>query len=271
MNKNTANEYKFRLHTFEKFVLLQYNSTIDNLIDHIIHSKLNPYEILNDYCISLQEARLHSSTLKNRVITAKNFLEFNDIDINPRKFKLKVKFPKTIRRIKEALDKNDITNILNSCSDIKLKTYVMLLASTGMRAVEGLSIRIKDIDFGSSPVKVTIQGEHTKTKEDRYVFLTNETVEQIKKWIEYKYRERRICYKDKETGKSVEEYRTPQKDVNDFLFSVRQNEDDDSNNTNSSNRINNFYTTLVLQFEKTLDRNGMGSREEGIIGIKPEE
>ena len=264
MNKNTANEYKFRLHTFEKFVLLQYNSTIDNLIDHIIHSKLNPYEILNDYCISLQEARLHSSTLKNRVITAKNFLEFNDIDINPRKFKLKVKFPKTIRRIKEALDKNDITNILNSCSDIKLKTYVMLLASTGMRAVEGLSIRIKDIDFGSSPVKVTIQGEHTKTKEDRYVFLTNETVEQIKKWIEYKYRERRICYKDKETGKSVEEYRTPQKDVNDFLFSVRQNEDDDSNNTNSSNRINNFYTTLVLQFEKTLDRNGMGSREEGI-------
>ena len=37
-----------------------------------------------------------------------------------------------------------------------------------------------------------------------------------------------------------------------------------SNNTNSSNCINNFYTTLVLQFEKTLDRNGMGSREEGI-------
>jgi integrase len=264
MNKNTANEYKFRLHTFEKFVLSQYNYTIDNLIDHIIHSKLGPYEILSEYCINLQEARLHSSTLKNRVITAKNFLEFNDIDINPRKFKLKVKFPKTIRRIKEALDKNDITNILNSCSDIKLKTYVMLLASTGMRAVEGLSIRIKDIDFDSSPVKVTISGEHTKTKEDRFVFLTRETVEQIKKWIEYKYRERRICYKDKETGKSVEEYRTPQKDVNDFLFSVRQNNDYDSNNTNSSKRINNFYTTLVLQFEKTLDRNGMGSREEGI-------
>lgn len=264
MNKNTANEYKFRLHTFEKFVLLQYNSTIDNLIGHIIHSKLDPYEILSDYCINLQEARLHSSTLKNRVITAKNFLEFNDIDINPRKFKLKVKFPKTIRRIKEALDKNDITNILNSCSDIKLKTYVMLLASTGMRAVEGLSIRIKDIDFDSSPVKVIIRGEHTKTKEDRFVFLTRETVEQIKKWIEYKYRERRICYKDKEIGKSVEEYRTPQKDVNDFLFSVRQNNNDDSNNTNSSNRINNFYTTLVLHFEKTLDRNGMGSREEGI-------
>ncbi len=262
MNKNTANEYKFRLHTFEKFVLLQYNSTIDTLIDDIIGSKLDPYEILGDYCIYLQEMGLCSSTLKNRVTTAKNFLEFNDVEISPRKFKLKVKFPKNISRIKEALDKNDIINILNSCSNIKLKTYVMLLGSTGMRAVEALSIRIRDIDFDSSPAKLTVRGEHTKTKVDRSLFLTRETVTQIKKWIDYKHRERRICYKDKETGKSLEEYRMPLKDINDFLFSARQN--DDNINTNSFNRINNFYTTLVVQFEKTLDRNGMGSREEGI-------
>ena len=261
MNNSTANEYKFRLTHIEKFVYSHYsNSTIDNLIDDIIGSKLDPYEILGDYCIYLQEMGLYSSTLKNRVTTVKNFLEFNDVEISPRQFKLKVKFPKNIRRIKEALDKNDIINILNSCSDIKLKTYVMLLASTGMRAVEALSIRIRDIDFDSSPAKLTVRGEHTKTKVDRYVFLTRETVEQIKKWIDYKHRERRICYKDKETGKLLEEYRMPHKDINDFLFSVRQNDD----NTNSFTRINNFYTTLVVQFERTLDRNGMGSREEGI-------
>ena len=263
MNNSTANEYKFRLTHFEKFVYSHYsNSTLDNLINNIIQSKLDPYEILGDYCIYLQEMDLYSSTLKNRVTTAKNFLEFNDVEISPRKFKLKIKFPKNISRIKEALDKNDIINILNSCSDIKLKTYVMLLASTGMRALEALSIRIRDIDVDSSPAKLTVRGEYTKTKVDRYVFLTRETVEQIKKWIDYKHRERRICYKDKETGKSLEEYRMPHKDINDFLFSVRQN--DDNTNTNSFNRINNFYTTLVVQFERTLDRNGMGSREVGI-------
>ena len=180
MNKNTALEYHFRLSNFEKFIISQYNLTMDDFINNILESKLNPYEILSDYCIHLQESGLHPSSLKNRVITVKNFLEFNDVDISPRKFKLKVKFPKNIRRIREALDKNDITNILNSCSDIKLKTYVMLLASTGMRAVEALSIRIRDIDFESSPAKITIRGEHTKTKVDRYVFLTRETVEQIK-------------------------------------------------------------------------------------------
>ena len=67
MNNNTANEYKFRLNHFEKFVYSHYNnSSIDNLINNIIQSKLDPYGILSDYCISLQEIDLHSSTLKNR-------------------------------------------------------------------------------------------------------------------------------------------------------------------------------------------------------------
>ena len=64
----------------------------------------------------------------------KNFLEYHDIGISPRRFKLKVKLPKTIRKNKEALSKEDIVEILNAASDIRIKTYVMLLASTGMRA-----------------------------------------------------------------------------------------------------------------------------------------
>jgi integrase len=40
-----------------------------------------------------------------------------------------------------------VIDILNNCSDILLKTYVMLLAVTGMRAVEVLNMLIKDIDF----------------------------------------------------------------------------------------------------------------------------
>lgn len=117
----------------------------------------------------LQESNntIQTTTLKQRVVTAKNLLEFNDIDIRPRKFKIKIRFPKDIKRNKEAIDKNDIVNILNSCSGTKLKTYVMLLACTGLRATEALSIRVKDLDFKSSPTKVTVRGEHTKTKVDK--------------------------------------------------------------------------------------------------------
>jgi integrase len=54
--------------------------------------------------------------------------------ISPRKFKPKVKIPKAIRKSKEALSKEDIVDILNACPDIRSKTYVMMLASTGFRA-----------------------------------------------------------------------------------------------------------------------------------------
>ena len=166
--------------------------------------------------------------MKQRVITVKNFLEYHDVDISPRKFKLKVKLPKSIRKNKEALSKEDISDILNACSDIRLKTYVMLLASTGMRAEEALSLRIKDFDLEQSkPAKFSVRGEYTKTRADRTAFLTNEMAQQLKLWIDYKYRTRRVSYNDQQNARSknktITEYRTPNKNNSDLMFAVYQN------------------------------------------------
>jgi len=135
----------------------------------------------------------------------------------------------------------------------------MLLSSTGLRATEALSIRLKDLDIittkSNEPAKLTIRGEYTKTKVDRYVFLTKEVVEQLKIWIDYKYRTRRVCYIDKESGKKyITEYRTPEKKQNELIFSLNQ--------TNNP-RPEVLYGNLAHFFAKTLDRIGMGSREDG--------
>ena len=67
----------------------------------------------------------------------------------------------------------------------------MLLASTGMRAQEALSLRIKDFDLeGSVPTRFSVRGQYTKTWTDRTVVLTNEMAQQLKLWIDYKYRTR---------------------------------------------------------------------------------
>ena len=162
-------------------------------------------------------------------------------------------------RYKEAIDKEDIIKILNGCSDLRLKTYVMLLASTGLRATEALSIRLKDLDTTDSnnnisPAKLIIRGQYTKTKVDRYVFLTREVVEQLKIWLDFKYRKRRICHIDKETGKSICEYRTPEKKQNELIFSI---------NRTDTPKPEILYNNLAAIFAKTLDRIGMGSREDG--------
>ena len=79
----------------------------------------------------------------------------------------------------------------------------MLLEATGMRTGEALSIRIKDLDLESSPSKLFVRGEYTKTRTDRIIFLTDEVAGQLKSWLDYKCLTRRVCDKDKRDGKAI--------------------------------------------------------------------
>ena len=267
MNKTTANQYQTRLNSFSNYVAKEYSKTvsIDDLIKRIREGTEDPFDILNGYIGFLKQkdknprTSLSPVTLKSRVVTVKNFLEYYDVDISPRKFKLKVKLPRIIRKNKEALSKDDVIDILNACSDIRLKTYVMLLAAGGFRAVEALSLRIKDLDLESKPARAFVRGEYTKTKTDRTVFLTDETTQQLKSWLSYKYRTRRICYKDwagqEYEKKTITEYRTPDKNDTDLIFAIYQN-------TKMPNP-SWLYADMAKAFAKTLDRMGKGDREDG--------
>ena len=55
----------------------------------------------------------------------------------------------------------------------------MFLAAGGFRAVEALSVRVKDLDLESKPAHVFVRGEFTKTRVDRIVFLTDEITQQL--------------------------------------------------------------------------------------------
>ena len=187
-------------------------------------------------------------------MTVKNFFEYCDIDVIPRRFKLKVKLPKVVRKRKEGLSKEDIVELLNVCDNIRLRTYVMLLAATGMRAVEALSTRITDLDIDSNPAKLFVRGEYTKTKVDRVIFLTEEVSQQLKSWLGYKYRTRRVSHQDKQTGKSIIESRTPDKNSNDLIFAVYQSKD--------RQNPKYLYRDLIRSFANTLDRSGRGNWED---------
>ena len=70
---------------------------------------------------------------------------------------------------------------------------------------EALSIRIKDMDPNSHPSRLFVRGEYTKTRTDRIIFLTDEVGRQVKSWLDYKYRTRRVCYKGDQDGKTISE------------------------------------------------------------------
>jgi integrase len=257
MSKSTAYQYSSRLEGFKAFIEKEYDNriSVDNLLLRVEKGNLDPYNVLNSYAAYLRNCNISALTLKQRIVTVKNFFEYCDIDISPRKFKLKVKLPKIVRRKKEALSKEDIVEILNVCDNIRLRTYLILLAATGMRAVEALSIRIKDIDFDSNPARVFVRGEYTKTQVDRIIFLTEEITQQLKSLLDYKHRTRRVCHQDKQRGKIITEYRTPDKRDTDLVFAVYQ----DKNTPNPDF----LYDDLSKSFANTLDRSGKGDREDG--------
>jgi hypothetical protein len=88
MNAQTTNEDHARLLNYEKFLISRYGEvmSIDKFVIGLKEGKFDTYEVLSDYCIYLQDSNIHTTTPKQRVVTIRNFLEFNDIDISPRKF-----------------------------------------------------------------------------------------------------------------------------------------------------------------------------------------
>src|SRR5215207_4404067 len=75
-NENTAKQYSSRLMIFEKFVDKKYGINIDKLIQQLKKRILDPYNVLNDFCIFLHNnCNIGSITFRDKIITVKTFLE----------------------------------------------------------------------------------------------------------------------------------------------------------------------------------------------------
>jgi len=120
----------------------------------------------------------------------RSYLEFNDIDISISKFKRKVKMPKLYREEEYPVDVPDIRNILLKCTNRRLKAYLLVLASSGLRTVEACALRIQDVDFTTNPTKVHVRKEYSKTRRARDVYISDEATRYLQDLIKWKYRER---------------------------------------------------------------------------------
>jgi integrase len=262
-NKRTGYEYLRRLEYFEKFLKEKYKMEIDELVlngnGNGNGSINNIYDILSSYVSYLvnneANSRISNLTISQRLTTARTFLEYCDFEISPRKFKLKVTIPRVVRKYKEALTKEDIIRILEACSDsTKLKTYILFLAATGSRASEGCSICLGDLDLDNH--RASIRGEFTKTGVERYMFLTGELCQQLKQWLDFKYRVRRTY--SKEQHKNI--YVAPERKNTDLVFaSLFNNHSDDKKEKRDEHKIVlRLYVTLAVEFDKILDGLGIG-------------
>jgi integrase len=108
-------------------------------------NKLNVYELFDRFVPYILATKLDitPSTLSFYLAVLRSYFAFYDIDVIPSKFRRKVKVPRLYKEDEEPLDASDIRKILLNCSNRRLKAYLLVLASGGMRAVEATAIRLR--------------------------------------------------------------------------------------------------------------------------------
>ena len=67
-------------------------------------------------------------------------------------------------------------------ANLRSKALYMMLATSGMRIGEALSITWNDVKLDENPVSIYLSPEITKTNEGRYVFITPETKDVLLEW-----------------------------------------------------------------------------------------
>lgn len=187
-SENSRKSYQTSLIHFAQFLSNGFSKPVqtpDTVIPSLKAGKINTYELLDSFVTYLTNKKeVAPLSLKVYVSAVKSYLEFNDIDIVPSKFRRRVKVPKYYPDQEEPLTLPDIRHLLEFNSNHRLRTYILLLVSSGMRAMEGASLRLQDVDFTTNPTRITIRREYSKTKRSRIIYCSDEATIHIKKLIE---------------------------------------------------------------------------------------
>ena len=109
------------------------------------------------------------------------WFRINGIKIDPMTYKIKIRWNKDHKEIKFTPDKDLIREVIDNSRAIRYKLFYTMAVATGARQSEILSLRKMDIDLGNKIPSVHFLAENTKTKQERYSFLTPECADLLKK------------------------------------------------------------------------------------------
>jgi integrase len=258
----TSQIYSVGLAHFARFLEGKYTLTLDEIVNALRKQEVNfnVYDLLQDFVSYLNRAETNTPNVNNvgrklaprsiklYVNAVRSYLQYNDVDIVPAKFKHRVKIKTALKYDEQAIDEEDIRNILNSTNSKRLKAYLLVLATGGMRTIEAIAIRFKDIDDSVKPTKIHIRPDYSKTRVARDIYISDEATKYLNEWIDYRFRDRQRR-KDK-FGKEIPIYK---KENDDLVFKY----------VNSKNaRLGHIYGTMSKDFHEVLKTINMNERKE---------
>ncbi len=139
---------------------------------------------IREYMRYLREGKKLSSSSINVAYSA---LKFFYTQILHCKFRVeKISRPKREKKLPIILSKREIISILEESRNLKYKTILMTIYSTGCRVMEAAHLKVSDIDSNRMQVRIN-QG---KGKKDRYTILSEKLLRTLREYWK--------CYRPKE-------------------------------------------------------------------------
>jgi len=232
-SKKTRDAYHFALAHFQTFLTKNTQYNIETVLPAIRNKTIDVYILLSQFVGYLRTRQnkngneLSPASFALYFAGVRSYIEYSDIELSDKQLKKRVKLPKKRYEDVEGIDSDDIINLLINCNNDRLKVFILVLASSGMRANEALSLTYSDLDFSLSPTKVHLRAKNTKTKQGRDVYISDEATAKLKAFIETK--------------------RTANPHA--LVFSIGK-----------ESGTFNMYKTLLLHFSKLLEKTGLDKK-----------
>ena len=188
MHKNNFLQYLEFEKRYSKHTLISYGTDLSQFSSYlklefeIENIKEVSHQIIRSWISSLLEIGISSRTVNRKITTLKSFYKYlmqeDVISENPTR---KIVSPKNSKKLPVFVEKSKMDILLNEIEfpegfeGERDKLIIDVFYMTGVRLSELINIKISDIDFSNSQMKVL-----GKRKKERMIPLTNTLLNQIK-------------------------------------------------------------------------------------------
>lgn len=171
LKRYSINTQRAYLSSFEGFLVYYSGEDIDSLTD----------EDADKYFTYLVTKRRVSAAIQKQAINAVKF--YYEKVLNRPVMHFLYKRPKKEKRLPVILSEREISGMIKAIKNLKHRTIVMIIYSSGLRLSELLNLKIDDVDFERMLIRVA----SGKGNKDRYTILSPRLLDIIDRYI-YAYR-----------------------------------------------------------------------------------
>ena len=214
-SQNTVRSYRLAVKSLLQVVYQQdvTNDALDSIADRYVQEEgRNRQKDVEEFLVAIKDRP--PKTVRLFIAAVKTFLLENSIEL-PQVFwrrlggRIRGSRALTLDKVPSNLE---LRKVLQHMA-IQGKALFLVLASSGMRIGEALQLKLGDIDLSTSPVKISIRGDYTKTGNSRIVFFSMEAKEAVEEWLKV-----RSDYLKAASGRTPESYKKSIDDPRLFPF-----------------------------------------------------